>query len=127
MEYAVIASGGKQYRVSTGDVIEIDKLPNKKGENIDFSDVLLVVSGGEVKIGKPRVDGAKVSVKVLEIKKGEKIRVAKFKAKSKYRRAMGFRSQLSQIKIEKINVVGKKVESKKLANDTKAKKITSKK
>lgn len=127
MEYAVIATGGKQYKVSVGDIIEIDRLSNKKGENVDFNDVLLVVSNGDVKVGKPNVDGTKVSATVLEVKRGEKIRVAKFKAKSKYRRSKGFRAELSQIKIEKINTTGKKEVGKKPAEVKKTKKVSSKK
>jgi len=127
MEYAVIATGGKQYKVSVGDVIEIDRLSNKEGETFDFNDVLLVELGGEVKIGKPKVDGAKVSATVLEIKRGEKIRVAKFKAKSRYRRSKGFRAELSKVKIEEINVTGKKEVSKKPVSDKKVEKKVIKK
>jgi large subunit ribosomal protein L21 len=127
MEYAVIATGGKQYKVSVGDIIEIDRLSNKKGEDVDFNDVLLVVSGEDVKVGKPKVDGVKVSAKILEVKRGEKIRVAKFRAKSKYRRAKGFRAELSQIKIEKISGAGKKEVSKKPADKKETKKVGSKK
>jgi len=107
MFYAVINSGGKQYRVSEGDTIVVDKLGLKKDEKVKFDQVLMVVSDGDVKIGKPILADAEVLGKSLGDFKGEKIRVAKFKAKSKYRRATGFRAQLSQIQIESITIKGK--------------------
>lgn len=106
MFYAVINSGGKQYRVSEGDTIIVDKLGLKKDEKVKFDQVLMVVSDGDVKIGKPTLADAQVVGKSLGDFKGEKIRVAKFKAKSKYRRATGFRAQLSQIQIESITIKG---------------------
>ncbi len=103
MDYAVIKIGGKQYRVSPGDIIEVDKLAVEKDSQVIFDQVLLLVSDKDVKIGTPTVSGAAVKALVLEQKKGKKIRVAKFKAKARYRRVMGFRSQLTKIKIEKIS------------------------
>ncbi|MBI2195752.1 MAG: 50S ribosomal protein L21 [Candidatus Levybacteria bacterium] len=102
MEYAVIKTGGKQYRVAAGDVLEVDKLPQAKDSVVTFEDVLLLVSDASVKIGKPKLSGAFVKAKILEQKKGEKIRVSKFKAKVRYRRTIGFRPLLSKILIEKI-------------------------
>lgn len=102
MNYAVIKTGGKQYKVKEGDTLEVDKLPIEKDGVVDFDQVLLLVDGNEVKIGNPVVPNVRVKAKVLEQKKGQKVRVAKFKAKSRYRRVMGFRSLLTKIKIEKI-------------------------
>lgn len=102
MEYAVIKTGGKQYRVSSGDVLEIDKLPQDADSNITFEDVLLLVSDSSVKIGKPMLSSVKVKAKLLEQKKGKKIDVYKFKAKARYRRKIGFRALLSKVLIEKI-------------------------
>ena len=102
MDYAVIKTGGKQYRVSTGDILEIDKLPQLKESVVTFEDVLLWVAGDQVKIGKPVLSDVKVKAKILEQKKGEKIRVSKFKAKSRYRRAIGFRPLLTKVVIEDI-------------------------
>lgn len=102
MEYAVIKTGGKQYRVSSGDVLEIDKLPQDTDSDITFDDVLLLVSDSSVKIGKPMLPSVKVKAKLLEQKKGKKIDVYKFKAKARYRRKIGFRALLSKIVIEKI-------------------------
>ena len=98
MKYAVIKTQGKQYKVKEGDLVTVDNVQDGK-LNIE---VLLLVSEKTVKIGKPVVSGAKIKAKVLKNFKGEKIRVAKFKAKSRYRRVVGFRPSLTQIKIEKI-------------------------
>ena len=101
MNYAVIKTGGKQYRVSEGDIIEVDKLEVKENSVI-FDNVLLLVSDENVGVGKPFVPGARVKAKLLDQKKGEKIKVAKFKSKVRYRRVAGFRAHLSKIQIEKI-------------------------
>lgn len=100
MNYAVIKTGGRQYKVAEGDVIEVQKLGQDKG-SVTFEEVLLLVSDKGVKIGKPNVD-VKVKGKILENKKGEKVRVAKFKSKVRYRRVTGFRPQVSVVQIEKI-------------------------
>lgn len=102
MNYAVIKTGGKQYRVSAGDVLEIDRL-STDGDTVVFDDVLLLVSDSGIKIGKPRLVDVKVKAKILEQTKGEKIRVSKFKAKARYRRTIGFRAHLSKVMIEKID------------------------
>lgn len=102
MKYAIIASGGKQYRVKEGDIVEVDSLSLKPQSQHTFSDVLLLVDNDVKKIGKPMVEGASVIGSVIEEKKGEKIRVAKFKAKARYRKVIGFRHSLSKIKIDKI-------------------------
>lgn len=101
MKYAVIKSGGKQYRVSEGDIIEVDRLSENKGK-ISFDNVLLYVTDGSVKIGKPNITGEKVEASLVENFKGDKIRVSKFKAKARYRRVTGFRPFLSRVKIEKV-------------------------
>lgn len=101
MKYAVIKTGGKQYKVTEGDVLEVDNLNAKEGA-VTFDNVLLLVSDEHVEIGKPFIVNAKVKAKLLENKKGEKVRVAKFKSKVRYRRAVGFRASVSKIQIEKI-------------------------
>ncbi len=100
MNYAVIKTGGKQYKVAEGDVIEVENLSAKEGK-ITFDEVLLVVTDKGVKIGKPKVE-SKVTGKILENRKGDKTRVAKFKSKVRYRRVTGFRPQVSIVQIEKI-------------------------
>lgn len=100
MKYAVIKTGGKQYKVSEGDIIEVDRL-NKEIGKIFFDDVLLYVDEKTVNIGKPTLS-EKVEGMLLENIKGDKIRVSKFKSKVRYRRTSGFRASLSKVKIEKI-------------------------
>lgn len=106
MQYAIIRSGGKQYKIKVGDTLELDKL-SAENKNIVFDDVLLVVDNGVITIGKPIITGARVEAKLVENIKGKKIRVMKFKAKSRFRRTTGFRPQLSVVKIEKIETNAK--------------------
>jgi large subunit ribosomal protein L21 len=100
--YAIIQTGGKQYRVSEGDVLSIEKLTAAEGEEVVFDQVLTVVSDGDIKIGKPVVEGAKVTAKVVEHGKGEKILVFKYKAKSNYRKRQGHRQPYTKVEISKI-------------------------
>jgi large subunit ribosomal protein L21 len=100
--YAVIETGGKQYRVQEGDVLKVEKLPIEVGNTIEFDRILTVVNNGDVKIGRPVVEGAKVMAKVLEQDKSKKIIVFKYKAKSNYRRKQGHRQPFTRIVIEKI-------------------------
>lgn len=108
MEYVVVEIAGKQYRVKPGDVIEVDRLNNVDGE-VSFDKVLLSVNGDDVKVGKPYVDGVSVAAKLIENMRGNKIRVARFTAKSRHRRVIGFKASLSKVQIEKI-VSGKSTE-----------------
>jgi large subunit ribosomal protein L21 len=101
MSYAVIKTGGKQYKVSEGDIIEIDRIAGRDGK-ISFEEVLLLVNDGKVKVGKPFLSGEKVEGKILEDIRGEKVRVSKFKSKVRYRRTTGFRAALTRVQIEKI-------------------------
>lgn len=102
MKYAIISSGGKQYKVQEGDVISVDSLSLKPDEKYTFEDVLLFTDEGKVKVGAPKVSGVVVSGSVIKEEKGEKIRVAKFKAKARYRKVIGYRHTFSKIKIDKI-------------------------
>jgi large subunit ribosomal protein L21 len=102
MKYAIVRTGGKQYKVSEGDILEVDNLNVEKDAKLVLDDVLLVVSDNSVKIGKPNVTGQKVSAIVLDNIRGEKIRVSKYKSKVRFRRTTGFRASLSKIKIESI-------------------------
>lgn len=96
--YAIIATGGKQYRVSQGDVIYVEKLDVAQNETVSF-DVLLVEQDGNVKIGKPTVEGAKVEGKVVAHGRGEKITVFKYKSKKNYRRKQGHRQPFTKVEI----------------------------
>lgn len=99
MEYAIVKTGGKQYKVSKDSVIEVERLNFKVGEKFLLEEVLLYVADKKIKIGKPKVSGVKVNATVLEHLKGEKLRISKFKAKAKYRRTTGHRQYLTKIKI----------------------------
>lgn len=98
MNYAVARIKGRQFKVSEGDEILIDKLSEKKVE----ADVLLVVKDDKVKVGKPKVKGAKVSLKILGEEKAKKLHISTYKAKSRYRRKIGFRHQYTRLKVGKI-------------------------
>ena len=98
--FAVIKTGGKQYKVAEGDVLRVEKLESKDG-NLVFDNVLLVVNG-EVKLGKPVVSGAKVTAKVLEDGKGEKKMVFRYKSKTRQHKKKGHRQPYTKIQITKI-------------------------
>ena len=99
--YAIIATGGKQYRVSEGDKIYIEKIDAEVGSTVSF-DVLLVENKGDVKVGTPVVEGVKVEGKVEAQTRGEKIIVFKYKAKKNYRRKQGHRQPYTKVEITKI-------------------------
>ena len=99
--YAIIATGGKQYRVSEGDVIYIEKIDAQVDSTVSF-DVLLVGNDGDVRIGTPNVEGAKVEGKVVGQVRGEKIVVFKYKSKKNYRRKQGHRQPYTKVEITKI-------------------------
>jgi len=100
--YAVIETGGKQYRVEEGDVLFVEKLNVQEGENFDFDRVLMVSKNGELQAGKPYIEDAKVIGNVVEHGKGKKIVVFKYKSKKNYRKKQGHRQPYTKIKIEEI-------------------------
>jgi len=102
MKYAVTALQGHQYKVSEGDVITVDLMDQEAGSEINLDQVLLVVDDDKVLIGEPLVEKAKVVAQVVGHKRGDKIRVATFKAKSRYRRVKGFRAEQTDLKIVSI-------------------------
>ena len=102
--YAVIATGGKQYRVAQGEVVRLEKLEVESGGEVDFKDVLLVKTEEKTYIGQPIVDGATVKGTVQSNDKGDKVLVFKYKRKKQYRRTRGHRQQYSAVRIEKILV-----------------------
>ena len=101
--YAVIKTGGKQYRVQQGDVIFVEKIDSQADEAVTFEEVLLVNDGDQTRIGAPTVAGAKVEGKVLGQVKGQKIVVYKYKAKKNERKKQGHRQPYTKIKITAIN------------------------
>lgn len=101
MNFAVIKTGGKQYKVQEGDILSVEKLESTDG-NITFEDVFLVVNGDDVKVGKPKVAGAKVEAKVLEEGKGKKKMVFKYKSKTRQHKKKGHRQPYTKVQITKI-------------------------
>ena len=100
--YAVIQTGGKQYRVQPGDVIDVEKLEDEVGSRIDLSSVLLVGEDDAVSVGTPTVDGAKVTAEIADQFRGPKIIVYKYKAKTRYRRKNGHRQSYTRLRIRHI-------------------------
>ncbi len=100
--YAVIETGGKQYRVQQGDVLDVELLKVDTGSSVEF-DALAVSNGSELSIGTPLVDGAKVKVSVVEDFRGKKIYSFKKKRRKGYRRKIGHRQDLTKIKVEEIS------------------------
>jgi len=100
--YAVIKAGASQVQVKVGDKLNLPKLDSKPKATITFSDVLLLVDNDKARIGTPTIKGASVKAKVVEHLKGKKIRVATYKAKSRYRRVIGHRDHLTRVKITNI-------------------------
>ena len=100
--YAVIETGGKQYRVQQGDVLDIELLATDEGASVEF-DALAVSNGSELSIGTPVVDGAKVKASVVENLRGKKIYSFKKKRRKGYRRKIGHRQELTKIKVEEIS------------------------
>ena len=103
MKYAVIAISGSQFKVEEKQKLTVDNLNLKEGDKSILDQVLLTADDDKIKVGTPTVKDAKVEFEVLKNYKGEKIRVFKYKSKSRYRKTMGFRSQLTDIQILKIN------------------------
>lgn len=101
--FAVIKTGGKQYRVAADDVIVVEKLNAEAGASVTFDDVLLVSAGDTVKVGAPTVAGAKVTATVVDQRKGDKVKVFKKKRRNTYRRKRGHRQHESVVKITAIS------------------------
>ena len=101
--YAVIKSGGKQYRVKAGQTIRLEKLAGEAGSRVELGDVLMVEDGGDVKTGAP-LPNAKVEATILESDRADKIIVFKKKRKKQYRRTRGHRQSFTAVRIEKISV-----------------------
>ena len=103
MAYAVFATGGKQFRVSPGDVIEVERLDAEASGSLTFDDVLLVSDDDGVRVGQPTVDGASIEASVLEHVRGPKIRIFTYRASKRRRRRMGHRQELTRLRIDSIS------------------------
>ena len=104
MDYAVFKTGGKQYRVKPGDTLDVELLPNDVDSVTEFGEVLALSAGGEVTIGAPLVEGAKVTATVLSHYKDRKLMVFKYKAKNRYRRKRGHRQTYTRLRIQDIEL-----------------------
>ena len=100
--YAVIATGGKQYRISQGDVIRVEKLDGDEGASVDFDRVLMIGDGDDVTVGTPYIDGGVVSGTIKTHGRGKKIEVIKFRRRKNYRKQMGHRQAYTEIEITDI-------------------------
>lgn len=97
--YAVIVSGGKQYRVKEGQTLKLEKLTADQGASVDFDRVLLVANGDDVKIGAPVVEGAKVTAEVVAHGRGKKVTILKFKRRKHHMKRQGHRQWFTEVKI----------------------------
>jgi len=104
MDYAIIKTGGKQYRVKPGDELDVELLPDLVDSVAEFGEVLALSDGGEVTIGAPLVEGAKVTAQVLSHYKDKKLMVFKYKAKNRYRRKRGHRQTYTRLRIQDIEL-----------------------
>ncbi len=100
--YAVIKTGGKQYRVTEGQTIRVEKLDVEPGQSIELGEVLMVADGDDVRLGAPFVEGGKVSAEVQGHGRGEKIRIIKFRRRKHHRKQMGHRQSYTELKITAI-------------------------
>ena len=100
--YAVVRTGGKQYRVAPGQVIDVEKLPYEVGAQIELDQVLLIANGSDSAVGQPLVEGAKVKATVTRQAKGRKVIVFKYRPSKRYRRKKGHRQHLTRLRIDEI-------------------------
>jgi large subunit ribosomal protein L21 len=100
--YAVITTGGKQYKVSPGDVVRVETLDAKKGDTIELKDVFMIADGDNVSVGKPKLESARVTAEVLGDGRGEKLLIFKHRRRKGYRRTNGHRQNYTAIKVKEI-------------------------
>ena len=102
MSYAIIQTGGKQYRVAEGDILDVEKLSLETGESTTFTDILMLAEGDKISIGAPFVEKASVKAEVVDQWKDEKVIAFKFRRRKGYHRTVGHRRQLTKLKITSI-------------------------
>jgi len=100
----VVESGGKQYKVTVGQTVDVELLAAEEGSTVEFDRILMVADDGNVRIGRPTVDGAKVSATVLAHGRGPKLIVFKYRPKNRYRRKLGHRQGYTRLRIDQITV-----------------------
>ncbi len=101
--YAVIKTGGKQYKVIPGQTLKVEKLPVEEGQAVDFDDVLLLADGANVTVGTPFVANAKVKAEVVSHGRGKKVKILKFKRRKHHMKRQGHRQDFTEVKITEIN------------------------
>src|SRR6476646_12209689 len=114
MAYAIIKTGGRQFRVAEGDTLDVDLLDVEPGKTATFGDVLLFADGKDVSHGSPLVSGAKVTAEVVEQRKDKKVVAFKYKRRKGYHRTVGHRRKLTRLKIKSISLADKKPVAKKI-------------
>jgi len=102
MKYAIVQSGGKQYRVTEGAILDVDRLAAEPEKTYQFEEVLMVADDDNVRVGAPTLSGAKVKAVVLEHVRGPKVRVFHYKSKMRYRKTQGHRQEYTRVRVEKI-------------------------
>ncbi len=102
--YAVIRTGGKQYRVAEGDTLRVEKLGIDEGGDVEFDQVLMVADGEDVKVGSPLLEGGKVSATVVSNGRGKKVKIIKFRRRKHHRKQMGHRQSYSEVRITGISI-----------------------
>jgi ribosomal protein L21 len=112
MAYAIIKTGGRQYRVAEGDTIDVDLLDVETGKIATFGDVLMYADGKDLTHGNPLISGARVTAEVVEQRKDKKVIAFKFKRRKGYHRTVGHRRKLTRVKIKSISVGGRKTTAK---------------
>ena len=101
--YAVIKTGGKQYRVAEGQTLRVEKLGVEEGGDVEFDQVLMVADGDDIKVGAPLVDGGKVTATVVANGRGDKVKIIKFRRRKHHRKQMGHRQSYTEVKITGIS------------------------
>jgi large subunit ribosomal protein L21 len=102
--YAVIKTGGKQHKISEGDVISIEKITGSRGDTVSFNEVLMISKDDDIKVGAPYLEGANVSGEIIEQTKGPKINVFKMKRRKGFKKKTGHRQKLTRMKIKAISI-----------------------
>ncbi len=103
VSYAVIKTGGKQYRVAQGDIVKVEKIVANEGDSVELGEVLMVVDGDNITVGTPFIEGAKVTAKVCTHGRGDKIKIIKFRRRKHYRRQAGHRQHFTQLEVTDIS------------------------
>lgn len=101
--YAVIKTGGKQYKVAEGETLKVEKLDLDEGAGFDFDEVLMIIDGDKINVGKPTLEGSKVSATVVSHGRHKKVNIIKFRRRKHHRKQMGHRQYFTEVKIEKIS------------------------